>query len=82
MKASINSILTTVQVNDYQVDLCYDFKSCELEIFCDTERIVRWYFVPTRMIYNHMNMITLACEAVEKWEKRKKKEEVDPFKDY
>lgn len=82
MKAQILSIITTVQVDQFQVDISYDFNTCEIEIFVDAHREVRWYFKPERTIYNHMNMVTLAVEAVSKMKKRQELLWDNPFRDY
>jgi len=82
MKAQIQSIITSIQVEDFQVDICYNFSVCEIEIFVDGQQTLKWYFVPERMIYNHMNMIEIAAQAVTKWKKKQESLWDNPFRDY
>jgi len=82
MKAQILSIITTIQIDQYQVDISYNFSSREIEIFVDANLHLRWHFNPERMIYNHMNMIEIAATAVTRWKKKRNDLWDDPFQDY
>jgi hypothetical protein len=82
MRAEIKSILTTVEIDDNQVDICYDFGSCMIDVFVDSQQIISWYFTPSRTIYNHMNMIELAAQALTRWKKKKRDLFNDPFQEY
>jgi len=82
MKAQIHTIMTTIAIDDFQVDIFYNFGTREIEIFVDGQLHLRWHFNPERMIYNHMNMIEIAATAVTRWKKKRKDLWADPFQDY
>ena len=64
-------------IEDSQIDICYHFPTSQLQIFINAELTTDYYFNPARMVFNQINMVTLAADSYEKWKKRKKSESED-----
>lgn len=75
MKAQIISTLHTVQVDNEQIDIYYDFPTSTLQIFVEGENHLSSNFNPSRQILSYNNILDIATTYYLQHKKRRQRHE-------
>lgn len=75
MKAQIISTLHTIQVDDEQIDIYYDFPTSTLQIFVEGEHHLTSNFNPSRQILSYNNILDISTTYAQQHRKRRQRHE-------
>jgi len=75
MKAQIISTLHTIQVDDEQIDIYYDFPTSTFQIFIEGEHYLTSIFNPARQILSYNNILDISTTYAQQHKKRKQRHE-------
>lgn len=70
MKASIVSSNHTVMIDEYQIDLWYNFNNGTIQIYVNGSIVSQGNFAPTFQSFNLINIMDVATKILEHYKKR------------
>lgn len=75
MKGEVISSNHTMMLEDFQIDLWYNFSKTWLQIFVDGELIIEGNYTPHHKQFNYVNLMEVAATALQQYKNKKLRQE-------
>lgn len=81
MKGQVISSNHTIMIDEFQIDLWYNFERTWMEIFVDGNMTIQGNYTPTHKQFNYVNLMEVATTALSVYKRKLASVESERLKD-